>query len=127
VNSKTAAYLLGESAQQGDVLEPEKLKQALHWEAVQDTGKSGGWRLRNQRSGRYFLSTRYIFCDRDHAFACWLGLGKKTYYDLIQVINPTVLAEEIFEDDEQMDVVAGDILVDVVEVAPDNLLPFRPR
>ena len=127
MNSKTAAYLLGESSLQGDVLKPGALEQALSFKAVLPAKAGSGWRLRNKRSGRYFLSDRFVFCDRDHAFACWLGLAKKPYYDLIQVINPVVLADRIFEDDEEMDSVAGDILIEVVDSSPDNLLEFRPR
>ena len=124
MNSKTAAYLLGETSLCGGGLVASYLVQADEWGAVHDVGLGSGWRLRNLRNSRYFLGARYVFCDRDHAFACWLGLGKKAHYELIQVINPLVLADEIFEDDEKMETVAGDILVELLDAAPDNLLRF---
>jgi hypothetical protein len=127
MNSKTAAYLLGETALRGGVIVSSFLSQAEEWEAIHDAGKGDGWRLRNQRTGRYFLGARFVFCDRDHVFACWLGLGKKAHYELIQVINPVVLANEIFDDDEKMETVAGDILVELLESLPDNLLDFPGR
>jgi len=127
MNSKTSAYVLGESALRGDVLQRDALEQALSFKAVSPAKSGSGWRLRNRRSGRYFLTDRYVFCDRDHAFACWLGLGKKPHYELIQVINPVALADQIFEDDEEMDSVAGDILIDLGGPSPNNLLEFRPR